>query len=237
MPHFYVEQNNIKDDVIEVIEPNLLHHLTVARRIKLNEIIKFIDGDKNVYKAQVINISKKNLVAKIIEKEKSTRFLKYDICLVQSILAPDGQSDLIANATQTGVKTIYPVVSENCSSKIKNAEKWKKIADENFKQCERADFVQIEQPKGLIEVISRFKKENVLIFAEKFENISIEKSLQDIDKNSKIAVVIGPEGGFSKNEFDYFKKEGYKLISLGCMIYKAPNAVIAAISNVTSRLA
>ena len=52
----------------------------------------------------------------------------------------------------------------------------------------------------------------------------------------EIIVVIGPEGVFSNNEFEYFKKENYKMISLGNMIYKAPNAVVAAISNIVSRL-
>ena len=57
-----------------------------------------------------------------------------------------------------------------------------------------------------------------------------------MDKNSEIAVVIGPEGGFSDSEFDYFISQNYKLATLGKMIYKAPNAVVAGISNIISRI-
>ena len=81
-----------------------------------------------------------------------------------------------------------------------------------------------------------FKKENILIFAEKFENKTLNNCLDNIDKKEKIAVVIGPEGGFSEDEFNYFIEQEYKLITLGKMIYKAPNAVVAAVSNIISRL-
>ena len=95
---------------------------------------------------------------------------------------------------------------------------------------------KIQPIQPLMNVLCNFKKENTLIFAEKYENLTLETSLNDIDKKSKIAVVIGPEGGFSQKEFDFFIKNNYKLITLGKMIYKAPNAITAAISNIISRL-
>ena len=67
---------------------------------------------------------------------------------------------------------------------------------------------------NLENVLSQFPKENVLIFAEKYENITLDNSLSDLNKNEPILVVVGPEGGFSCNEFDYFLKKNYKLISI-----------------------
>ena len=64
----------------------------------------------------------------------------------------------------------------------------------------------------------------------------MNKCTDDIDKNEEIAVVIGPEGGFSQNEFEYFISQNYKLITLGKMIYKAPNAAVVAISNIVSSI-
>ena len=238
MPHFLIKNDEIKSDIIKLKDNETLLHIVKARRIKVGENIKFIDNQKMVYFCQVQEINKKYLTAKILSKEISNRTLKYNISLIQSILAPDSQNLLIANATQTGVKKIYPVISDNVSCKKNNnkTEKWQKIVLENFKQCERADIAIVEDVSGLKETLKKFKKENVLIFSEKDINISLNNCIKDIDLNSEIAVVIGPEGGFSDNEFEYFKHENYKMISLGLMIYKAPNAVVAGISNIISRL-
>ena len=240
MPHFLIKKEEIKNDIIELNDNENFFHLTKVLRIKPNQKVKFIDDDKNVYLCEVFEVNKKILRAKIIEKTVSDRVLGVNISLVQSILASDAQNLLIANATQTGVKKIYPVISDNVSTS-QNAlkgkvEKWIKIASENFKQCERADMVEIEQISNLVEALSKFKKENILIFAEKYENTTLNECCLDLDKNSEIAVVIGPEGGFSDNEFNYFISQNYKLITLGKMIYKAPNAVVAGISNIISRI-
>ena len=164
----------------------------------------------------------------------------YNLCLIQSILAPDAQSLAIANATQTGVKEIYPVISDNVSQSLNTLTnkqaKWEKITQENFKQCERADMVKLQPIKKLNEALEDFEAKNVLIFAEKYANCTLNDALSNIDKQEKIAVVIGPEGGFSQQEFDYFLKKEFKLISLGNMIYKAPNAITAGISNIITRL-
>ena len=240
MPHFLIKKENIKNNFIELIDDENFFHLTRVLRIKTGEVIKFIDENKTVYKAKASKITKNSLEAEIIQSFTSERYLKHNIVLIQSILMNDAQNLLIANAVQTGVKEIYPVISDNVSPPAKTLknkkEKWEKIALENFKQCERADTVKINEISNLNEALCNFKKENILIFAEKNENHTLNTMLQNIDISSGIAVVIGPEGGFSEKEFDYFKKENYKLITLGKMIYKAPNAVVSAISNVVSRI-
>lgn len=240
MPHFLIKNEEIKDDFIELNDSENFFHIVKVLRTKVNEKLKFIDENKIVYETTVVEVDKKNLKAKIEKKYKTDRILKNNLSLVLATLMTDAQNLAIANATQCGVKTIYPVISDNCSVSEKSlnqkVEKWAKIVNENFKQCERGDIVKISEIAPLKETLLKFKKENVLIFAEKYENISIENSLKDIDKTSEIVVVIGPEGGFSNKEFDFFIKENYKLISLGKMIFKAPNAVVAGISNIVSRI-
>ncbi|MBR3604794.1 MAG: RsmE family RNA methyltransferase [Candidatus Gastranaerophilales bacterium] len=240
MPHFLIKKEEKKDNFIELLDNENIFHLTKVLRVKIGQKIKFIDEDKNVYFCEIKEVLKNSLRAQILETKVSNRVLKNNICLIQSIVASDAQNLLIANAVQTGVKKIYPVISDNVSVSLNSlkgkVEKWNKISLENFKQCERADMATIEEIQNLKEALSQFKKENILIFAEKYENSTLNDCLSNVDKNDKIAIVIGPEGGFSQSEFEYFISQGYKLITLGKMIYKAPNAVVAAVSNVVSRM-
>ncbi len=240
MPHFLTEKENIKDNFIYVEEPELLQHLVFALRVKTGEILKFIDREKNVYKTRVLEVSKKNLKAQIIETSKSRRKLDFKIYLAQSILKNDAQNLLIANATELGIKGLYPFLSDYSTVKEdfikKRIEKFQKISNESFKQCERADLMRVFEILPLDKILEKFKRENIIVFAERLENTDILGAVQDIDSESEILVVTGPEGGFSDREFKKFKALNYKMATLGNLIFRAPNAVTAGVSRIISAL-
>lgn len=236
MPHFPVNSNNIKEGILNINCPETMHHLVNVLRIKTGEIIKFIDENKVQYEAEILEFSKKEVRAKVLKSKVSKRELKYNIFLAQSILKQDGENLLISNATQLGIKGVYPFVSDYSTvkgsvAKLKG-EKWQKISDEAFKQCERADSMKVFEIMPLSKILEKFKKENIIIFAEKYENADILNSAKTVDLSKDILVITGPEGGFSEDEFSFFKKEGYKMVTLGNLIFKAPNAVTAGVSNV-----
>ena len=116
---------------------------------------------------------------------------------------------------------------------VKNkADKWQKIGMESFKQCERADIPKVYDISTFSEIFSKFKKENIIIFAEKYDEMNIQKALSNYKKPEKILAVFGPEGGFSESEFEFFKKENLKLVTLGKLILKAPNAITAGLFGI-----
>lgn len=236
MPHFLIEKENIEGNFICVEDRELLQHLVLALRIKTGETLKFIDVDKNVYKTRVLEVSKKFLKAEILETVKSNRELDFKLYLAQSVLKNDAQNLLIANATELGVKGLYPFLSDFSTVKEdfakKRTEKFQKISNESFKQCERADLMLVFDILPLEIILEKFKKENIIILAERCKNTDILGSVKDIDLGGEILVVTGPEGGFSDREFEFFKEKGFKMATLGNLIYRAPNAVTAGVSNV-----
>lgn len=233
MPHFLIQSNSIQNDLINVYDIDLLKHF-VTLRIQKGENIKFIDENEIQYFCETLSISKKEGSFKILEQEKSKRKLNFELYLAQSILKTDAQNLAIDNAVQLGVKGIYPILSDNCAVKESVArekvEKWKKISKESFKQCERADLAEIYDVEKMEDVLEKF--ENIIIFTEKNNNITLSDAIKKLDKNKKILVVIGPEGGFSNREFEYFKKKNYMCPTLGNLILKAPNAISAGLSNI-----
>ncbi len=236
MPHFFIDSKKINDKVLLVDDTDTVRHLTNSLRVQRGEVLKFIDENKIQYWAKITDFSKKQIRAEILRSEKSNRELEYNIFLAQSILKTDAQNLLISNAAQLGIKGVYPFVSEFSTVKSATAklkiEKWQKISDEAFKQCERADRMAVFDILPLDEILKKFKKENVIIFAERNENADVLNSVKTVDLESDILIVTGPEGGFSDKEFESFILNDYKLATLGNLIFKAPNAVTAGVSNV-----
>ena len=186
-------------------------------------------------KAKVVSVAFE-CAKKILKSEKSERRLNFNLCVLISVLKQEAMHLAIENAVQLGAKEIYTVYSDNASIKkdliLNKAEKWQKIGTESFKQCERADMPKVFDILKFDEIFSKFKKENILVFAEKYDEFSVKEACLNLDKNEKILAVFGPEGGFSEKEFEYFKNENIKLVTLGKLILKAPNAITAGLFGV-----
>jgi len=69
MPHFYIEKDNINDDIITISDVDLIRHLVSALRIRQGEIIKFIDENEIVYKSEILSADKKLIKAQILENK------------------------------------------------------------------------------------------------------------------------------------------------------------------------
>jgi 16S rRNA (uracil1498-N3)-methyltransferase len=105
---------------------------------------------------------------------------------------------------------------------------------EASKQCERAKIPTCNYPCRLDDLLNKKHFDKILLFAERSTEISLKEYLtkNPIKKNEKILAIIGPEGGFSQKEFNYFKSKHLPLITLGNLILKAETAVITALGNI-----
>jgi len=236
MPHFLINTKDINGDIISVSDKETLKHLAGSLRIRAGETLRFVDEKGIQYICEVTEVSNKQLKARILEAFQSARKLKFDLCLVLGVLKNEAQDLAIANATQLGVKSVYPVMCSNSTVSaniaLKKNERWQKIAFESFKQCERADIPEIFDVSSLGTVLSVKNSANIIVFAEKNADTTLADALKSADLNSEIYAVVGPEGGFSDDEFEYFKQKNFPCVSLGNLILKAPNAVSVGLGNI-----
>lgn len=241
MPHFFINNENIKNNSVVITEKELLNHLVNARRVKCREKILFFDKDRNEYLCEITEITKKELSAAIIKTYKSERILKNNISVAKCVLKSEADFSSIQKATELGVKKIIPVISDNCAvnSKIifSKSDKFQKIADESVKQCERADFPVVENPVKLDEILLRKDFDLIIVFSEKEENMTIKKFFgQNKYNGQSILIVTGPEGGFSDREFLLFEKLNIPQLTLGKLIMRADTALTAAVFGVIQEI-
>lgn len=236
MPHFLIKQQDIENNNVIITDKDLYKHIIRVMRFRIGEKISFLDENEMRYETIISTVNSDNFVCEIKKSYKSDRKLHLNLYVAQSVLNSDDQISALQKATELGVKGIYPVHSDNCAVKesvIKNKiEKWQKIVTESVKQCERADIPTVFDLKPLKSIINEF--DTVIVFAEKYttQNFFEYCKKNEIDRTGSILVIIGPEGGFSEDEFAFFKETNIPLITLGKLIYRADTALTAALTTV-----
>ena len=237
MPHFFVDSRNRVNNIITINDNENYRHVARALRARVGEKLLLIDEAQIQYETVVVEINSSEIICEIEKSYPSKRDLDFDLYLAQSPLRSDAQLTIMEKATELGARGVYPVITDNCalnkSVLEKKHEKWQKVMYEASKQCERAKVPTCFEPTTIEKVLeNNFDK--ILVLAERSTEISFKQYLREnpIKKGGKVLVIIGPEGGFSQKEFDFFRGKSLPLISLGDLILKAETAVIVTLGDI-----
>lgn len=233
MPHFFINSNSKTENKIIVSDTDNYRHIARSLRARVGENLLLIDENQIQYETKIKEINSKEIICEVEKSYPSKRDLEFDLYLAQSPLRSDAQLTVMEKATELGVRGVYPVFTENCALKVNKQEKWQKVMNEASKQCERAKIPTCYEPITFDELLAKpFDK--VIVLAERSTEKSLKQYLSEnpTKKCEKILAIIGPEGGFSQKEFDYFKSKNLPLISLGDLILKAETAVIVTIGDI-----
>lgn len=216
---YYFSQLNNNSVIIEGQEAQ---HLSKVRRAKIGDEIVAFNGDGFDYHLIISNITKDKVICEINLKTKNKATDEANITVYLSMIKNDALTTAIDNLAELNVKHVKLFKSDYSVAVIdeKKLEKLRNIATQASKQCERADIMQI----------SIIDKNKIKDDANKNIFFAYENSCNKIEKFSgDFAVIIGPEGGFSDKENEYFSTFA-KNISLGKTILRAEVASIASVS-------
>lgn len=223
MRKYLIDENLIKNNTIEILGDDF-YHLKVVLRQNVNDTIICI-GSNNKYICKIKNILKDKAICEIISIEKNNdNFIK--ISIFQAEIKQDKFELIIQKANELGVTELTPFKSKFSQNYyLENKyERFNKIALESSKQCVRSNPIVINKIISFNEMQEKLKVFDLVIFAyEKSKN-----SLKDYLKNkicNSVAIIVGPEGGFSEEEV-LILKEKYLDISLGNQILRAETACL-----------
>ncbi len=235
MPHFFINSKDLQGNEIEFSED--YKHLVKALRLRVGEKLLLMDENGIQYETRVKEIRSASIVSELEKSYPSKRELEFELHLAQSPLRSDAQNLIVEKATELGVHTLHPTYTDNCAlSKdviTKKIEKWQKIMVESSKQCERAKIPTCAAMTTLQDVI-KGDFDRILAFCERHTEFPLKDYLRQtpIKKGEKVLVIIGPEGGFSEREFEFFSSNGIIKASLGELILRAETAVIVGLGNI-----
>lgn len=246
MNRFFVNKENIFEDqskiVIDEIED--IKHITKVLRLGQGDEIEICNKEKIDYRAVILSLEKNLVECKIIEKGPSQTESHIEIVLFQGVPKASKMDLIIQKNVEIGVNKIIPFISRRCVVKIKDKkaeakkiERWQKIANEAAKQCKRGvlpvieDLVEITDLEGILEEFDL-----VIIPYEEEKDNDLRRALTSSTDIKKIGIIIGPEGGFTKEETQVVAEWGAIPVSLGPRILRTETAGIVTSSIVMYEL-
>ncbi len=226
MPRFFV---NDEIDKKYVLKGENARHAIKSLRMTVGEKLVICDGKCMDYHGEIEEIHEDNLVINIENVRENDAEGPVKIHLYQCLAKGDKMDFITQKAVETGVDEITPVISSNCIASMKGKEEKKidrlnKISLEAAKQCGRGKVPRVNFPINFKEMLVNAKGKKMFFYEKGGERIALQSS------EKEISILIGPEGGFTKEEADMAIESGFVAHSLGRRILRAETAGICAVT-------
>ena len=213
-------------------------HAKNVLRLSVGDEVILLDNSGKEYTAVIAQVEKKRMLLNIVREEVGEREAAADVCLLFGYLKnADKNEFIVQKAVELGVRKIG-VFSSAFSSAYMNAnklERLNKVSKESAKQCLRAtapEVVYYDTLEKALASAKEYKYKNKLFACE----FATESKCDIEGLQGATAIVIGSEGGFSREEEELASGLGYSSVTLGKRILRAETAAVALTSVVMFRL-
>ena len=214
-------------------------HCIKVLRHRCGDEISVIDGCGTLYKCRIVSDSHKEVTAAVIEEVKDWGSHPYRLHMAVCPTKNNDRYEWFAEkACEMGFDELSPVIGEHSERRILKTARVEKILVSAAKQSLKAAVPTVNEPLSVKEFITSFadKKDTLKLIAYCFDDENVpRRSIKQVLKGwegGEIAVMIGPEGDFSKAEADLALQNGFIPVHLGESRLRTETAALTAVSAV-----
>jgi 16S rRNA (uracil1498-N3)-methyltransferase len=237
MNRFFVNPNQIEDQMMRIVRKEDIHHIKNVLRLRAGDRIEISDGEQWEYEGIIGQHEPEGLKVLIESRQAFSREPKIHITLYQGIPKLAKMDFIIQKAVELGVSEVVPVymartVVTDKGNFGKKLARYEMIAEEAAAQCGRGIIPYIRQAIVFDKIPEALDPESMVLFLyENEKNTTIKEILRGFPSVPKrLALIVGPEGGFDEKETQLMKEKEITCVTLGKTILRTETAGLAALA-------
>jgi 16S rRNA (uracil1498-N3)-methyltransferase len=226
MPDRYYCSEEITPHSPVTLDRSEAHHLLHVMRAQPGLALIVFDGRGGQFTAEVTQVGRATVELTVGERQEVERELPCELTLAVALPKGDRQRWLIEKCTELGVTRLIPLQTEHSVAKSENAAKLSRYVIEASKQSGRNRLMEIAPPMRFSDLLEEETSGERLLSHPGGKPLG---SLNLAAGASRL-VAVGPEGGFSEEEFQQAVATGWVAVGLGPRILRIETAAVVLAS-------
>ncbi len=203
-----------------IADKNIVHQVNNVLKMKIGEkFIVFINNGNDIV-ISIKNIDKNNILVETVSINK-VKNPSLKLTAIISIVKGNTFEMIVQKLTEIGVESIIPLLSDRTVKQSVKITRLQSISNEALEQSGGTRKVTIYEPMKLEDCLKKFNYPSI-VFEIGAKNITNN----DLIQKKEMVMYIGPEGGWSDNDLNLFKKNKVKFVGLGTKTLRTDTASI-----------
>lgn len=243
MHKFFVPKHSIIDNNA-IIDGEDVKHIYKVLRLQTGDKVSINNCQGKEYIGEITSIDKNSVNINLLEENPINNESPIEVYLYQGMPKSTKMDLIVQKNTELGVKAITPIITERVIVKtelkeFKKVDRWNRIALEAAKQSKRSLIPEINVPMEFRDLLKELKHMDLVVVPyENEQGYGIKKLMENVKKENinKVAIIIGPEGGFEESEILSLKELNAEIVTLGPRILRTETAGFTCLSLIMYEL-
>jgi len=230
MPRIFIDSLPVEDEVS--VGGKEASYLIRVLRARVGDEVTLIGEGGRSWLSKIESIKGKEIRLSIKKEIEPLKEPSIKVRLLQGILKAQKMDLVVQKAVELGVSSIVPIITDRTIvTETKKAKRWQDIALEATRQCGRTIIPVVEEPIRLRDFFLKRCPVSGIVFWEE-GGLPLKDALKALSPKNEIYILIGPEGGLSREEVEGASRCGLKVATLGRRLLRAETASISALTIV-----
>ncbi|MFA0753109.1 MAG: hypothetical protein IMHGJWDQ_000880 [Candidatus Fervidibacter sp.] len=224
------------------LDESYVHRLHRVLRLEAGDKLVLFDPAGEEWIAEIVTYRANLVVLQLVERQVALQEPTVSLTLFQGLPKGEKMDFIVQKATELGVNRIVPMMTRRTvvqltpdRAKGKRA-RWERVAIAATEQCGGRQVPEIALPMSFYHAVQEAKDADIwLLFYESAE-LPLREALAHVSSPRKVAVMVGPEGGFDPGEVTLAQRHGAHLVSLGRRLLRTETAAVVAVALVLYEL-
>ncbi|HKZ73402.1 MAG TPA: 16S rRNA (uracil(1498)-N(3))-methyltransferase [Steroidobacteraceae bacterium] len=209
------------------------NHVLRVLRLRAGDALTLFDGRGGEYAARIAGMRRAGVTVEVGEHAALERESPLDLTLVQGMARGERTDFIIQKATELGVTRIVPVASERSVVRLEAEQArrklahWRAVAVAACEQCGRNRLPAIEEPRKFADALAQEADVRLLLDPQAGTPLAAR-----VRGARRIALLVGPEGGFTDLETGLALRAGFQPSRTGPRVLRTETAAVAAIAAI-----
>ena len=208
-------------------------------RMGRGDSLVLFDGSGMEYPSRIIEATARNVTLRILGKHPGKSESPIHIQVGIGLLKANKMDLIIQKISELGAQEVCPVAARRAVPALdpdraeQRRERWQTIAQEASRQSGRSTVAHVGQVSSLDEFVGRSGDADIsLLFTTEAARPLDELAKQQERRPGRVLLLVGPEGGFSREEEQIAQGQGFLPVGLGPRVLRAETAAILAVGLV-----
>ena len=216
------------------------HHARNVLRLSPGDRVLLMDGSGRQYRAVLTSLDRTRVELEALEEVPAPEEPSMRLTLGLALLKADHLDLVVQKSTELGLHTLVPLTTELTNVRLtperagQKVARWQEISRQSLKQCGRSQAVRIEPVASLDDFLEHTAGASLKILLHTGTGVARWSALAELldgcQEVLSVAVLVGPEGGFTAEEATRAQACGFEPVRLGPRIMRGETAALAIMS-------